>query len=135
MIVAINIPLALMFALTMLYVRGQSANLLSLGAVDFGIIVDSSVIMVEAIYRKLSSGEEEELSLPQRIIHAANAVERPLFYSTLIMVSGASLPLFMMTGAGGADFCSHGRNVRLLARRGVVAGTRRFADALPRFDG
>ena len=53
-IVSINIPLALLFAFTVLYVRGKSANLLSIGAVDFGIIVDSSVIMVENIYRNLA---------------------------------------------------------------------------------
>ena len=57
LIVAINIPLALLFAFSMLYLRGQSANLLSIGAVDFGIIVDSSVIMVENIYRHLTAGE------------------------------------------------------------------------------
>src|SRR5262249_49803969 len=57
LIVAINIPLALLFAFSMLFVRGKSANLLSIGAVDFGIIVDSSVIIVENIYRHLSAGE------------------------------------------------------------------------------
>ncbi len=54
-IVAINIPLAFLFAFSMLYVRGKSANLLSIGAVDFGIIVDSSVVVVENIYRNLAS--------------------------------------------------------------------------------
>ena len=57
LIVAINIPLALLFAFGVLFVRGRSANLLSIGAVDFGIIVDSTVIMVENIYRHLSSTE------------------------------------------------------------------------------
>ena len=60
---AINIPLALLFAFSVLFLRGKSANLLSIGAVDFGIIVDSSVIMVENIYRHLSSGEYAELPL------------------------------------------------------------------------
>ncbi|HKI34227.1 MAG TPA: efflux RND transporter permease subunit, partial [Gemmataceae bacterium] len=55
LIVAINIPLALLFAFAVLFLRGKSANLLSIGAVDFGIIVDSSVIMVENIYRHISS--------------------------------------------------------------------------------
>ena len=63
LIVAINIPLALLFAFAVLFLRGKSANLLSIGAVDFGIIVDSSVIMVENIYRHLSSGEYAELPL------------------------------------------------------------------------
>ncbi len=56
LIVAINIPLALLFAFTMLYFRGKSANLLSIGAVDFGIIVDSSVVIAENIYRHLATG-------------------------------------------------------------------------------
>src|SRR5207249_8527414 len=62
LIVAVNIPLALLFAFATLFLRGKSANLLSIGAVDFGIIVDSSVIMVENIYRHLSSGEQSSLS-------------------------------------------------------------------------
>src|SRR5207237_9873967 len=70
LIVAINIPLALLFAFSALYLRGMSANLLSIGAVDFGIIVDSSVIMVENIYRHISSGEYAELTLKQRILKA-----------------------------------------------------------------
>ena len=60
LIVAINVPLALLFAFAMLFLRGKSANLLSIGAVDFGIIVDSSVIMVENIYRHLSIGHARE---------------------------------------------------------------------------
>ena len=66
-IVAINIPLALLFAFTVLYVRGKSANLLSIGAVDFGIIVDSSVVVVENIYRNLASGNYPGLPLKERI--------------------------------------------------------------------
>src|SRR4029077_13725194 len=59
-IVALNIPLALLFAFAVMFLRGKSANLLSIGAVDFGIIVDSSVIMVENIYRHISSGDYAE---------------------------------------------------------------------------
>jgi len=103
LIVAVNIPLALLFAFTVLFVRGKSANLLSIGAVDFGIIVDSSVIMVENIYRHLSSGEYAELSLKERIIRACYEVERPLFYSTAIMVC-AFIPLFTMQGPEGQIF-------------------------------
>src|ERR1700732_4863133 len=86
LIVAINIPLALLFAFAMLYLRGKSANLLSIGAVDFGIIVDSSVIMVENIYRRLTSGENANLPLKERILHASREIERSLFFSTLIMI-------------------------------------------------
>src|SRR5439155_12751316 len=83
LIVAINIPLALLFAFATLFLRGKSANLLSIGAVDFGIIVDSSVIMVENIYRHLSSGEHAELPLRERILRASREVERSLFFSTI----------------------------------------------------
>lgn len=103
LIVAINIPLALLFAFALLWLRGESANLLSLGAVDFGIIVDSSVIMVECIYRRLSAGVDAELPLEERIIGSANEVQRSLFYSTLIMVC-ALLPLFTMEGPEGRIF-------------------------------
>jgi cobalt-zinc-cadmium resistance protein CzcA len=102
-IVAVNVPLALLFAFSVLYLRGKSANLLSIGAVDFGIIVDSSVIMVENIYRHLSSGEYPELPLKERILRACHEVEKPLFFSTLIMVC-AFLPLFTMTGPEGQIF-------------------------------
>jgi cobalt-zinc-cadmium resistance protein CzcA len=103
LIVAINIPLALLFAFSVLFVRGKSANLLSIGAVDFGIIVDSSVIMVENIYRHISSGEYAELPLKERIIRACHEVERPLFFSTTIMVF-AFIPLFTMQGPEGQIF-------------------------------
>jgi cobalt-zinc-cadmium resistance protein CzcA len=102
-IVAINIPLALLFAFAMLYLRGKSANLLSIGAVDFGIIVDSSVIMVENIYRHISSGEYPELPLKDRILRSCNEIEKPLLFSTLIMVC-AFLPLFTMSGPEGQIF-------------------------------
>jgi cobalt-zinc-cadmium resistance protein CzcA len=103
LIVAINVPLALLFAFVVLYLRGKSANLLSIGAVDFGIIVDSSVIMVESIYRVLSSGEQGNLPLRQRVVRAAADVERSLFFSTLILVC-ALLPLFTMSGPEGQLF-------------------------------
>jgi cobalt-zinc-cadmium resistance protein CzcA len=102
-IVAINIPLALLFAFTMLFFRGQSANLLSIGAVDFGIIVDSSVIMVENIYRHLSAGEYADLPLKERLLRASREVERPLLFSTAIMVC-AFIPLFTMRGPEGQLF-------------------------------
>jgi cobalt-zinc-cadmium resistance protein CzcA len=103
LIVAINIPLALLFAFSVLYLRGKSANLLSIGAVDFGIIVDSAVIMVENIYRHLASGENAELPFKQRILLSVREIDRPLFFSTAIMVC-AFIPLFTMHGAEGELF-------------------------------
>jgi cobalt-zinc-cadmium resistance protein CzcA len=102
-IVAINIPLALLFAFGVLYARGKSANLLSIGAVDFGIIVDSSVIIVESIYRHLNSGDYPEKSLKDRISAACGAVTKSLFFATLVMVC-ALLPLFTMKGPEGQIF-------------------------------
>jgi cobalt-zinc-cadmium resistance protein CzcA len=103
LIVAVNIPLALLFAFAVMFLRGKSANLLSIGAVDFGIIVDSSVIMVENIYRHISSGEYAELPLKERIIKASHEVERSLFFSTAIMIC-AFIPLFTMSGPEGQIF-------------------------------
>jgi heavy metal efflux system protein len=103
LIVAINIPLALLFAFSVLYARGKSANLLSIGAVDFGIIVDSSVIVVENIYRKLTSQEHVDKPLKERIMDACREIDRPLLFSTLITVC-AFIPLFTMTGAEGELF-------------------------------
>ena len=103
LIVAINVPLALLFAFSMLFLRGKSANLLSIGAVDFGIIVDSSVIMVENIYRHLQSGLHADQPIQQRIILASGEVQRSLLYSTAIMVC-AFLPLFTMAGPEGQIF-------------------------------
>jgi cobalt-zinc-cadmium resistance protein CzcA len=103
LIVAINIPLALLFAFGMLLARGKSANLLSIGAVDFGIIVDSSVIMAENIFRKLTSGEERGLDIRSRIVHSSGEIQRALLFSTTIMVV-AFIPLFAMEGAEGQLF-------------------------------
>jgi heavy metal efflux system protein len=103
LIVAVNIPVALLFAFSVLYLRGQSANLLSIGAVDFGIIVDSAVIMVENVYRHLASGEHSELPLKDRILRSCSEIDRALFYSTAIMVC-AFIPLFTMHGAEGELF-------------------------------
>ena len=103
LIVAVNIPLALLFAFAVLFLRGKSANLLSIGAVDFGIIVDSSVVIAENIYRHLATGENAELPLKARILCAAGEIDRALLFSTLIMVC-AFIPLFTMQGAEGALF-------------------------------
>src|SRR5260370_595117 len=103
LIVAIIIPLALLFAFSVLYLRGKSANLLSIGAVDFGIIVDSSVIIAENIYRHLASGENVGQPLKHRILLSTWEIDRALLFSTLIMVC-AFIPLFTMTGPEGQLF-------------------------------
>ena len=102
-IVAINIPLALLFAFGVLFLRGKSANLLSIGAVDFGIIVDSSVIIVESIFRTLTSSNHADEPLAERISRACGQVTKSVFFATAIMVC-ALLPLFTMTGPEGQIF-------------------------------
>jgi heavy metal efflux system protein len=103
-IVALMIPLAILFSVSVLYIQGKSANLLSIGAIDFGIIVDSSVIIVENIYRHITAPDADRTRpLVDRIIEASYEIERALFFSTLIIVC-AFIPLFSMTGPEGALF-------------------------------
>jgi cobalt-zinc-cadmium resistance protein CzcA len=101
LIAALNIPLALLAAFCGVVATGTSANLISLGAVDFGIIVDSTVIMIENIVRHL--GRQSAGTLRVRISAAAHEVGTPMAFSTLIM-GVAFLPLFTMTGVSGVIF-------------------------------
>jgi heavy metal efflux system protein len=101
LITAINIPLALLVAFTGMVATGTPANLISLGAVDFGIVIDSTVIMVENVYRHL--GSHGFGSIFERIHSAASEVGRPMAFSTLI-IGVAFLPLFTMTGVSGVIF-------------------------------
>ena len=103
LIVALTIPLSLLFTFTMMVLIGQSANLISLGAIDFGIIVDATLIMVESIFFHLAHGKTQVLTVHQHIVRAARDVGRPIFYSTAIIVV-AFIPLFTMTGVPGKIF-------------------------------
>ena len=102
-IAAINIPLAMFGAFILLYLTGTPANLLSLGAVDFGIIIDSTIIVIENIYRHLSSADNPSESTLGCIKRASSEVGGPMFYSTLIFIV-AFLPLFTMKGVEGVIF-------------------------------
>lgn len=131
-IVGINIPFALFFAIILIVIQGESANLLSLGAVDFGIIVDSAVILVENIFRNFQRPAEERQTLLQNlardvwgtdptriaghaapgqrwtdrlrlILTSALQVDKAVFFSILIIVA-AFVPLFTMQGVEGAIF-------------------------------
>ena len=95
LIVAIVIPLSLLFAFGAMHLQGISANLLSIGAVDFGIIVDSALIMVENIYRRLGEPRGPDESVLSVVTSAAADVQRPIFYSVSIIVL-AYLPIFTM---------------------------------------
>jgi heavy metal efflux system protein len=118
-VVAATIPFALFFSVIIMVLRGDSANLLSVGAIDFGIIVDSSVIMVENIFRRLqlnetpaSAGDDSGLfsgvaesirSKLGRIYAAAIEVDKAIFFSAAITIA-AFIPLFAMQGVEGQIF-------------------------------
>jgi len=103
LIVAVTIPLSLLFAFACLDLQGASANLLSIGAIDFGILVDAAVIMVENIYRRLAESEGTEASVMQVIREASDEVDRPLFYSVIVIVV-SFLPIYVLTGPSGVLF-------------------------------
>jgi cobalt-zinc-cadmium resistance protein CzcA len=105
LIVALTIPLSLLFAFACLDLQGASANLLSIGAIDFGILVDAAVIMVENIYRRLAAAEPDASgpALLGIIRDAAAEVDRPLFYSVIVIVV-SFLPIYVLTGPSGVLF-------------------------------
>ena len=118
-IVGVNIPFALLFSVIILYMMGESANLLSVGAVDFGIIVDSCVILVENIFRHLQAKEDDQRILLDKygtrqldlgwtyrlrmIFASALQVSPAVLFSTAITVA-AFVPLFTMQGVEGQIF-------------------------------
>ena len=103
LIVAVTIPLSLLFAFACLDLQGASANLLSIGAIDFGILVDAAVIMVENIYRRLAEREDSPAGLMAIIRDAAAEVDRPLFYSVIVIVV-SFLPIYVLAGPSGVLF-------------------------------
>jgi heavy metal efflux system protein len=118
-IVATTIPFALFFAILIMTLRGESANLLSVGAIDFGLIVDATVIMMENIYRHLAEPESVRFShdsqlrdipsvaglrgKPALIANSAAQVNRAIFFSAAIIIAGF-VPLFTMSGIEGHIF-------------------------------
>ncbi|HEY1910892.1 MAG TPA: CusA/CzcA family heavy metal efflux RND transporter [Vicinamibacterales bacterium] len=102
-IVALTIPLSLLFAFILLHGRGVPANLLSIGAIDFGIIIDGTVVMMENIYRELAERQGHDYSLRDVIIGAARDVDRPIFYSVAVILAGY-LPIYALTGPSGKLF-------------------------------
>src|SRR5215469_5007884 len=117
-IASATIPFALLFAVTILMLRGESANLLSVGAIDFGLVVDATVIMVENVFRHLTGevsargererrrAEAESAGLHGKlatILVAAQEVSQPILFSAAIIVA-AFVPLFTMSGVEGHIF-------------------------------
>jgi len=114
LVIAATIPFAFFFAILLMLARGESANLLSLGALDFGLLVDATVIMVENIYRHLGlarrnphqgpvSGGTGLSGIQLTILRAASEVGKPIFFSALIIIA-AFIPLFTLGGIEGRIF-------------------------------
>jgi cobalt-zinc-cadmium resistance protein CzcA len=133
-IVGATIPFALFFAVIIMVARGESANLLSVGAIDFGLIVDATVIMVESIFRWLSGGgeglatEAAVRTLPPAglhgkllaIFHAANDVNRSIFFAAGIIIAGF-LPLFTLSGVEGHIFGPMAKTYAYALAGGLIA--------------
>jgi heavy metal efflux system protein len=102
-IVALTIPVALLFSFIFLHARGVAANLLSIGAIDFGIIIDGTLVMVENIYRELGLREGQKYDLHEVILAAAKDVDRPIFYSVAIIIAGY-IPIYALSGPSGKLF-------------------------------
>jgi heavy metal efflux system protein len=104
LIVAVTIPFALLFSFICLDWRHIPANLLSIGAIDFGIIVDGAVVMVENIFRELAARHgEENYNVTDVIRAAAHDVERPIFYAIAVIIAGY-IPIYVLTGPSGRLF-------------------------------
>jgi heavy metal efflux system protein len=118
LIVSATIPFALFFAIGILVLKGESANLLSVGAIDFGLIVDATVIMVENIFRHLAEaktrsdaggaerhgdGDHGLTGKLATIFRSATEVNQPIFYSAAIIIVGF-VPLFTLSGVEGHIF-------------------------------
>jgi cobalt-zinc-cadmium resistance protein CzcA len=133
-IVGMTIPFALFFAVGILVARGESANLLSVGAIDFGLIVDATVIMVESIFRWLSGHGNREATaeairtLPPAglhgkrlaIFHAAADVNRSIFFAAGIIIAGF-LPLFTLSGVEGHIFGPMAQTYAYALAGGLIA--------------
>ena len=133
LIVGATIPFALFFAVIILVLRGESANLLSVGAIDFGLIVDATVIMVEAIFRRLtqttalSDAEQSHISTDttmamksHAILSAAADVSRSIFFAAAIIIA-AFLPLFTLSGVEGNIFGPMARTYAYALAGGLLA--------------
>jgi cobalt-zinc-cadmium resistance protein CzcA len=103
LIVAVTIPLALLFAFICLDLQKASANLLSIGAVDFGILVDGAVVMVENIFRQIALRKGTRANVLEIVKDAAAEVDRPLFYAVAVIVA-SFLPIYVLAGPSGTLF-------------------------------
>jgi len=102
-IVAMTIPLSLLFAFIFLHAQGVAANLLSIGAIDFGILIDGTLVMVENVFRELGAREGQTYSFHEVLVDAAKDVDRPIFYSVAVIIAGY-LPIYALVGPAGRLF-------------------------------
>ena len=102
-IVAMTIPFSLLFAFIFLHTQGVAANLLSIGAIDFGILIDGTLVMVENVYRELGAREGQTYNLVEVLVDAAKDVDRPIFYSVAVIIAGY-LPIYALGGPAGRLF-------------------------------
>jgi len=111
LITALTIPVSLLFSFILLHAHNIPANLLSIGAIDFGIIIDGTVVMVENIYRELaalpphlhSSPKGQAYHIYDVIVAAAKDVDRPIFYSVAVIIAGY-VPIYVLRGPSGRLF-------------------------------
>jgi cobalt-zinc-cadmium resistance protein CzcA len=101
-IAAITIPFAVLFAFAMMVLTNHSANLISIGAIDFGILVDASIVVLESVYRKISRRLEGE-DVGELIMEGVSDAAKPVLFATLIILV-AFIPLFTMEGVPGKIF-------------------------------
>ncbi len=127
-IVAATIPFALFFAILVMTLRGEFANLLSVGAIDFGLVVDATVIMVENVYRRLSEASPANNQTPYRAIlarvaaigEAASEVNKAIFFSAAIIIA-SFIPLFTLTGVEGHIFGPMAKTYAYAIAGGLIA--------------
>jgi cobalt-zinc-cadmium resistance protein CzcA len=132
-IVAATIPFALFFAVIIMTLRGEAANLLSVGAIDFGLIVDATVIMVENIFRHLSEGEQHQEYAPtgiaqrfgltgklRTIFRSAGEVNQAIFFAAAIIIAGF-VPLFTLSGVEGHIFSPMAKTYAYAIAGGLIA--------------
>src|SRR5258707_715305 len=103
LIVPFTVPLSLFFVFFVLHPDDVAANPPSIGAIDFGIIIDGTVVMIENIYRELALREGQQYKLHEVILAAAKDVDRPIFYSVAVILAGY-LPIYALSGPSGKLF-------------------------------
>jgi cobalt-zinc-cadmium resistance protein CzcA len=103
LVAAVTIPFSLLFAFIFLDLRNIPANLLSIGAIDFGILVDGAVVMVENIHRRLAEEAGKPVRVRDVIAGAAAEVDRPILYAVAVIVAGF-LPIYVLSGPSGRLF-------------------------------